>query len=503
MLASKEIAENFVRTLVVERPRASSLDERCQIPRRSFGRDSAMSEAQSTTIDGDRLRALLRTKRRHLQNFAWLLSDRAIRLIVGVMVTGMVARHLGREGYGTLNYAIAVMFFLAPFATVGLHQTVMRELIAHPENAGRLLGTSAILKLIFGSVCVLALCGYATWFETGTTRWLIILVGFNLVLDASGAFDTWFESQTQSRYIAWALNSAFLVGALLKLSLIAFEAPVIWFGAVLVIQGAVALLLKARFFHVAFPNRQGWRWSSAMVRPLLIGGLPMVLLLVNLTLMKRLDIFMMNKFRGLAETGVYSSAALISDVLFMVPGLIATIVLPALMRVHERNEHEFRAGVTAYFRLNAFLGYLGAVGFLLLMPLALPLIFGNRFAEATPMAQILGLGAVPLFLATSRQDCLFAEGAASVLVRAGVLALATNVLLNLWLIPAWGGVGAAWATVAAYFIYAVFGSFLHPRTFEIGRMQLLALIKPWPKAAIVAAIKARAEAAKNQPTGSR
>ena len=123
-------------------------------------------------------------------------------------------------------------------------------------------------------------------------------------------------------------------------------------------------------------------------------------------------------------------------------------------------------------------------------------------AAATPMAQILGLGALPLFLATSRQDCLFAEGAASVLVRAGVVALATNVLLNLWLIPAYGGVGAAWATVVAYFVYAVLGSFLHPRTFAIGRLQALALIKPWPKAAIAAAIEARAQAAKNHDTSS-
>ena len=88
------------------------------------------------------------------------------------------------------------------------------------------------------------------------------------------------------------------------------------------------------------------------------------------------------------------------------------------------------------------------------------------------------------------------------LVRAGVVALTTNVLLNLWLIPTHGGVGAAWATVVAYFVYAVLGSFLHPRTFAIGRMQLLALIKPWPRAAIAAAIKARAEEAKNHDTGS-
>ena len=94
-----------------------------------------------------------------MENFAWLASDRAIRLVVGVVVAGMVARHLGREGYGTLNYAISVLFFLTPFATVGLHQTVMRELIAHPDRAGRLLGTTAALKLMFGGACVLATHG--------------------------------------------------------------------------------------------------------------------------------------------------------------------------------------------------------------------------------------------------------------------------------------------------------------------------------------------------------
>jgi O-antigen/teichoic acid export membrane protein len=448
-----------------------------------------MSDAQPTAEpSGRRMLGLLRKNRRYVENFAWLASDRAIRLVVGVVVAGMVARHLGREGYGTLNYAISVLFFFTPFATVGLHQTVMRELIKHPDKAGRLLGTTAALKLMFGGACVVALAVYATFFETGTMRWLIILVAFNLLLDASSAFDTWFESQTQSRYVAWALNSAFLTGAVLKICLIAWGAPVIWFGAVLVIQGAVGLVLKARFFHTAFPNRQGWRWSSEMVKPLLAGGLPIILLLISLTLMKRLDIFMLKKIHGLEDTGIYASAAQLSDILFMVPALIATIVLPALMRVRERDEAQFRKGVAAYFRLNAFLGYVGAIGFVLTMPLVLPLVFGDRFAEATKMAQILGIGALPLFLAISRQDCLFAEGSGSVMVRAAVVALVTNVLMNFWLIPEHGGVGAAWATVVAYFVYAILGSFLHPRTFEIGRMQLLALVKPWPGAAIAAAI---------------
>ena len=431
---------------------------------------------------------LLRKHRHYVENFAWLFSDRIIRLVVGVVIAGMVARHLGREGYGTLNYAISVMFFLAPFASVGLHQTVMRELIASPDKAGRLLGTTAALKLMVGGVCLMALCGYALAFEVGTLRLLIMLVGINLLLDASGAFDTWFESQTKARYVALSLNAAFLTGAVLKVALISLGAPVIWFGVVLVIQGAIGLIMKARFFHTAFPNRQGWRWSPELVRPLLIGGLPVVMLMVNLSLMKRLDIFMLKKMGGLAETGVYASAALLSDALFIVPGLIAQTVLPGLMRLRENNRDRYRKSVAAYFRLNAFLGYSGAIGFFIMMPLLLPLIFSERFADATPMAQILGIGAIPLFLATSRQDYLFAEGKASALVGVGLVALAVNIGLNMWLIPLLGGIGAAWATVASYFVYAVIGSFFHPSTRWVGRMQLVALLKPWPGAAIAEAI---------------
>jgi len=451
-----------------------------------------LSEVENTLSadqrSGGRLLGLLRNHRHYIENFAWLFSDRVIRLVVGVVVAGMVARHLGREGYGTLSYAISVMFFLTPFASVGLHQTVMRELIATPDKAGRLLGTTAALKLMFGGVCLMVLCGYAVAFEVGTIRMLIMLLGINLLLDASGAFDTWFESQTKARYVALSLNAAFLTGAVLKVSLIALGAPVIWFGVVLVVQGAVALIMKARFFHTAFPNRQGWRWSSDMVRPLLIGGLPVVMLMVNLSLMKRLDIFMLKKMGGLAETGVYASAALLSDALFIVPGLIAKTVLPGLMRLRDRNRSRYRRSVAAYFRLNAFLGYAGAIGFFILTPLVLPLIFSERFAAATPMAQILGIGAVPLFLATSRQDYLFAEGKASALVSVGLVALAVNVGMNCWLIPRFGGIGAAWATVASYFVYAVVGSFFHPSTRWVGRMQVIALLKPWPGAAIASAI---------------
>ena len=443
---------------------------------------------------GRRVLSLLSHKRRYVENFAWLLSDRVIRILVGVVVAGMVARYLGREAYGTLNYAISITFMLTPFAALGLHQSVMRELIATPDRAGDLLGTSLALKLLSGSLTLLLLCCYAFLFEQGITRWLVMLIGLNLLIDAAYAFDTWFESQTKSRYVALSCNVAFLTAAALKISLIALKAPLIWFGVVIVIQGIICLLMKVRFLFSAFPNRKGWRWSPELVRPLLAGGLPLILLTINLALMKRLDIFMLQKMGSLHETGVYSSAALLADVLFMIPALIGVTVLPGLMRQRERNRMRYRESVVTYFKINAFLGYTSAVGFIVTMPIVLPIVFSDRFADATPMAQILGITALPLFLATSRQDYLFAEGKASTLIGAGAVALLVNVGLNVWLIPTSGGIGAAWATVASCFIYAIAGSFFHPGTRWVGRKQLMALIKPWPGTAIAAAIAQSAAA---------
>ena len=55
-----------------------------------------------------------------IANTGWLFLDQMLRMAVGLFVTVWVARYLGPEGFGILNYAIAFVALFSAFATMGV-----------------------------------------------------------------------------------------------------------------------------------------------------------------------------------------------------------------------------------------------------------------------------------------------------------------------------------------------------------------------------------------------
>jgi Na+-driven multidrug efflux pump len=54
----------------------------------------------------------------------------------------------------------------------------------------------------------------------------------------------------------------------------------------------------------------------------------------------------------------------------------------------------------------------------------------------------------------------------------------SNVILNYFLIPVYGGQGAAWATLVSYAVASFFAVFLYPRTRPVFWLMLRALFAP-------------------------
>ena len=74
-------------------------------------------------------------------------------------------------------------------------------------------------------------------------------------------------------------------------------------------------------------------------------------------------------------------------------------------------------------------------------------LFGEEFVEAGIVLKVLILGSMPLIWITIPNQALIAANVVLPLARVYGLSVAVNVLLNVALIPRWGPVGAAVATV--------------------------------------------------------
>jgi O-antigen/teichoic acid export membrane protein len=131
---------------------------------------------------------------------------------------------------------------------------------------------------------------------------------------------------------------------------------------------------------------------------------------------------------------------------------------------------ELRAGTSGTFyrvvRVFAVAAPAVALGFSGMASWMMETLYGDSFREAAPMLAILAWSAAANWLYVPLCTTLQAKYKEHGWLRALSIALIVNVVVNVVVIPKWGGTGAAFATLASEVLLLVIGAWLVTR--ELG-----------------------------------
>lgn len=389
-------------------------------------------------------------------NTGWLFADRLLRMGVGLVVGIWIARYLGPSQYGLLSYAASLVAVFSAIAMLGLDAIVVRDIVRCPEKEQEILGTAFTLRLVAGVAAYLMTM--VTIFvlrpDDDLSQLLVGVMGWVLVFGAFDTIDLWFQSKVRSKFVVYAKNAAFLFASTLRIAFILMKAPLFAFAAANAIEiglGAVGLCYMYR------RNDQflrSWRTSWALARKLLSDCWPLVLSGIVFMVYLRIDQVMLGQMADSREVGIYASAVKIAEIWFFVPTAIVSSVFPNIIKARESDEQEFYGRLQKLYNLLAFIGYAIAIPTTFLAGIIVYLMYGEAYAGAAPMLILLIWSDVFANLAVARNAYLMAMNWTWVLffmVLAGAL---VNIALNYLLIPRYGGVGAAAASLVSYWIAA-------------------------------------------------
>jgi O-antigen/teichoic acid export membrane protein len=108
----------------------------------------------------------------------------------------------------------------------------------------------------------------------------------------------------------------------------------------------------------------------------------------------------------------------------------------------------------------------------------IPLIFGQTYANAAQMLIGLVWAGVFMNLILARSYYLTAMNWTRLHFVIDSMGLLTNVILNIYLIPRYGGMGAAWASVITYGLSSCALCFISKPLFKTGIMMTKAILYP-------------------------
>lgn len=194
--------------------------------------------------------------------------------------------------------------------------------------------------------------------------------------------------------------------------------------------------------------RFGWEFDLGFLRAWLPQSLPFALAFVITTLYFKIDQPILLHFRGLTEVGLYVFAYKPVESLLFIPVTLLNVAFPVLAVYHSDSPERLLNATNRFYRALLLMGWPITIGTVILAP-GINGLFdrtGGQYGPSAAALQALGWGIFLMFVTNAFIAALNAMDRQVLFTWAALISLVVNVALNLFLIPAFGYLGAAWAT---------------------------------------------------------
>jgi PST family polysaccharide transporter len=413
-----------------------------------------------------------------LKSSGWLFFDRFFRLGVSFIVGLWVARYLGPEQFGVLNYALAFVGLFAVFSSMGLENLSVKEMVSHPKEAKIILLSSFVLRLSAATIGLFVLWSFASFESDKTKLYAILILSLSLITNCFETFDFWFQAQTQSKPVAIARIGASLATSILKVIFILIDAPLLWLVSLFLFESfTTALLLTLVFRHRQSSDNGDLMYDVEWIKRLARAGAPLALSSIAIAIYSRIDQVMIGNLLDATQGGVYAAAVKISEIWYFIPSILVTTTLPAIMNALQTqtlNEAQFK--IQKLFDLLAILAYSLALPTMFLSEWIVLSLYGTGYSDSASVLTIYIWCALFVFLGGARQIWLIANNLQMFALYATVAGALANIALNFVFIPHMGIKGAAYATLISMAISAYFSGLCSSKTRPIFWQQTQALI---------------------------
>ena len=396
---------------------------------------------------------------KYLKNTSWLFIERVVRLGVVLAVGIYLARYLGPAEFGKLSYATGFVGLFFAFASMGLDEIVVRDLVRHPEKRDEILGTAWMLKF-FGTIILFALVAL-TGFLKGmqeTMFWLVVIIGAAEVLKVFSMTDFYFQAQVKAKRSMQVQMAQVLIGAAAKVVLILLNAKLIWFASVYAFEGVVTSIGYLIAYKKEGLRIRAWNTNWKLMGTLLRESWPLIIYGIALMVQAKIDQVMIGDMLAVRkgetyanqQVGQYSVALRMIEALGFLPVIIQKSLAPAVTSAKERDQKLYEERLLNQYRLMFLVFLITAVPLALIAEPMITLLYGVEFALAGSLLAIFAIRLLFTNMGMAKASFIANESLFKYSLVTAVLGAVVNIVTNYLFIPTLEAKGAVLATVVSF-----------------------------------------------------
>lgn len=380
----------------------------------------------------------------------WLLGGKIVNMILSFFVSLATARYLGPDNFGSINYVAAYVSFFSSITSLGLSVIVIKEVSMGNEDDNEVIWTGILMRFltaVFSTVSVIALVSVTDSKDPLIVR-IAVLESIGILASAFDTFMYWFQGKLLGKYTSIAGVLAYLGMSLYRIYLLANGADILWFAFAtsvdtLILSSVLMIFyIKQNGFHLKVSLALGKRLMRQSYH-YMISGLIAILY-------SKVDQIMLKHMLDSYSVGLYSVALAIAGLWGMIPSAFIQSVSPILYKDAEENRQMFYKRLKQSYAGIWLLNICWSVLISVFSYWVIYLLYGEEYLGAQGALIIVVWYTGISSIGSLTQVYLATEDKNKYVNYFAVAGLVTDVILNFLLIPKFGIMGAATATLATY-----------------------------------------------------
>ncbi len=410
-------------------------------------------------------------------NAFFSIVDKVLVLFFNTIISIMIARYLGAADYGRYTYFVVIYLFATNISSFGLERIVTKEFATNGNQQKAIFYAALVLSFFasffteLGVIVFKIITGSLTWLEVAAIG-AICIFNINLV------FKYYLTAVYQLKNAVKFKNFTIILMVIINIILIIRKASVEYFILTFALReccirgvnfwGFICSKKKEEFQKISLPPRSVWPIIKKFVylcSPLLFGEL-------SATINLRIDQLMIRSMLGEEQLGIYSGGIKLVEVFFNIPIALTIGVLPYFAEKYMREPELFWKRFEQLANGLNTCAYFFVIMIVVLGKWLINFLYGEEYLEAAVVLAIYVWAVIPVCMRGIRGLYLTVMEYSRLSFLFSILASVTNIILNLFLIPSLGIIGASVASVITYLLEGIVFSFFSTRLRKVTRIQL-------------------------------
>ncbi len=388
-------------------------------------------------------------KNKFLRNLSWIFVGNILHAVFGFALNIYAARVLSEADYGLMGYAASLIALFTAIGTFGFSGMITKSFAADEENAGRYIGSATLLRCGFSLLSCVLLQVFVRIANPADTVLPTVVLCQSVSL-FFGSFDLliyWYRFRSRANLVAILRLVAFFLSAAWRVAVLVYSADLTLYVAGVALETVLFSLFLLTAYLGGRQPKLGF--STEKLRGMFRYSLPLMFSAVLVTVYGETDKIMLKTMIDNESVAWYTAALTLAGAISIIPAALIEGFRPDILTFREAGRAEdYRRRMRQLYGSVFWLCIAYSLFICLFATPIIRLTYGDKYLPAVPALSLVVWYTSFSYFGAIHNLYMVAEGKTAYvpwLTLGGALA---NVGLNLLLIPPFGIVGAAAASLA-------------------------------------------------------